>query len=556
MAKMIPMELREGDYLSEGEREVFEILKEGLSDEWLVIYSLRWAIDSEIFTGKSNGESDFVLVHQEHGIMILEVKGGVVSCINGEWSSVSQNNVKNIIKNPEQQASDAKFSLLSRFKRNNLNPYITTAVWFPDTLKSKCSLPLNMPKEIILDMASFKEVEKDIINIFEYRKSKEGFTVNKLIDSDYKKIIDILNPKVDVKIPLLRLASKVNMRYMRLNEEQNNFFEQLDGNSYISVKGHAVTGKTVLAVRKAIRESEAGKKVLFLCYNNLLREKIKEENNDEFEAFTINSLGVEYLNRYNEEAYNRFDLNVDFEAMMQDFISEVKNNKSKHKMLFDSIIIDEGQDFTKEWIDSIDELLNSNGSVCIFYDENQMLYNKYGRNDISFVERGTKYVLNRNMRNTDEIFSSALNVIKASKDSVKFNGIKGIEPDIIFTEGNLDTIEQLKNIINQLKRDEYLTDNNITVLTMEAKKKLKFKKGISSEFSGVVESIRRFKGLESDIVIIPDIANNFMEDEDLRNLLYVGMSRAKAHIILMVDTEEFTRKQKVDYKKKIKLILQ
>ena len=38
MAKMIPLELKDGEYLSEGEKEVFEILKNGLSDEWLVIY--------------------------------------------------------------------------------------------------------------------------------------------------------------------------------------------------------------------------------------------------------------------------------------------------------------------------------------------------------------------------------------------------------------------------------------------------------------------------------------------------------------------------------------
>ena len=554
MAKMIPMELKEGEYLSEGEKEVFEILKNSLNDEWVVIYSLRWAIESEVFLGRSSGESDFVLLHKEHGIMIIEVKGGIVSCINGEWSSVSQNNIKHIIKNPEQQASDAKFNLLSRFRKSNVNPYITTAVWFPDTLKSKCSLPLSMPKEIILDMTAFKNIEKSIIDIFEYRKSKESFNVSKLVESDYNKIMDILNPKVDIKVPLLRLANKVNMKFMRLNEEQNNFFEQLDDNNYISVSGHAGTGKTVLAVRKALRESEEGKKVLFLCYNNLLKENIREENHEEFEVFTINSLGVEYLSRYNKEAFDKFEETVDFEVMMEDFIEEIKNNRTKNKMFFDSIIIDEGQDFTKEWIEALDELLNPKGSVCIFYDENQMIYNKYGRNDINFVNRGTKYTLNRNMRNTDEIFSSALNVIKANREKVKFNGVKGIEPDIIFTEGNLDAIEQLKNIINLLKRDEYLGDDNIAVLTMEAKKKLKFKKGISNEFSGTVESIRRFKGLESDIVIIPDISNEFMEDEDLKNLLYVGMSRAKAHIILMIDTEVFTRKQKVDYKKKIKTI--
>lgn len=552
MAKMIPLELKDGEYLSEGENEVFEILKVGLSDEWIVIYSLRWITDNDIFLGKSNGESDFILIHPSYGIMILEVKGGVISCINGEWSSISGNNSKRNIKDPEKQANDAKFSLLSRFKRSNINPYITTAIWFPDCIKEKCSLPLSMPKEVILDMDSFRNIEKRIIDIFKYRADKEGFAIKNLLDSEYKKVLDILNPKTEIKIPLLRLANKLNMRFMKLNDEQNNFFEQLDSNKFISVKGHAGTGKTVLAVKKAFRESENGKKVLFLCYNSLLKDSVKEESVDIFDVFTIHSLAAEYLSKYNEEAYENFDETGNFDEMMSDFLNEIKKNKEKHKWLFDSIVIDEGQDFMEAWFDAINELLLEDGNLCVFYDENQMLYNKYGRNDISFLDKGTKYTLMRNMRNTDEICTSSLRVISANRGSVRLNGISGIEPDIIFSEDAFDAITHLKNVIRELKRTEYLSDNNITVLTMEAKKKLKFKKGIIDEFSGTVESIRRFKGLESDVVIIPDLSNNFMDDEDLRNLLYVGMSRAKAHVVLIIDTEEMNRKQRVSYKKEIR----
>lgn len=552
MAKMIPLELKDGQYLSEGEKEVFEILKAGLADEWLVIYSLRWITDNDIFLGKSNGESDFILIHPSYGIMVLEVKGGVISCINGEWSSISCENTKRTIKDPEKQANDAKFSLLSRFKRSSINPYITTAVWFPDCIKEKCSLPLSMPKEIVLDMTSFNNIEKRIVDIFKYRAEKEGFFINKLLDSEYKKVVDILNPKTEIKIPLLRLANKLNMKFMKLNDEQNHFFEQLDGNRFITVKGHAGTGKTVLAVKKAFRENEHGKKVLFLCYNSLLKDSVKEESEDIFDVFTIHSLGAEYLNKYNEEAYEKFNETGDFDEMMKDFLNEIKNNKEKHKWLFDSIVIDEGQDFTEEWFNAIQELLVDKGSLCVFYDENQMLYNKYGRNDISFLEKGTKYTLMRNMRNTDEICTSSLKVISANEDSIRLNGVSGIEPDIIFSEDAFDTITHLKNVIRELKRDEFLSDDNITVLTMEAKKKLKFKKGIADEFSGTVESIRRFKGLESDVVIIPDLSSDFMKDEDLKNLLYVGMSRAKAHVILIIDTEAMNRKQRVKYKQEVR----
>lgn len=268
--------------------------------------------------------------------------------------------------------------------------------------------------------------------------------------------------------------------------------------------------------------------------------------------FSIYSLAVEYLKRYNEDLFNKFEESVDYEEMMNDFLKEVKKNKSKYQMFFDSIVIDEGQDFTEEWFNAINELLRDDGSICAFYDENQMLYNKYGRNDISFLDRGTKYTLMRNMRNTDEICTSSLKVIKANKNYIRLNGVSGIKPDIIFSDNAFDTITHLKSIIRELKKNEYLREENITVLTMEAKKKLKFKKGIADEFSGTVESIRRFKGLESDVVIIPDLNSDFMDNEELRNLLYVGMSRAKAHVILIIDTEVLNRKQRVEYKKKVR----
>ena len=156
------------------------------------------------------------------------------------------------------------------------------------------------------------------------------------------------------------------------------------------------------------------------------------------------------------------------------------------------------------------------------------------------------------MRNTDKIYLSSLSVIDISKDNIKLNGVTGIKPDIIFSEDFFNNVAHLRNIIIELKKNEYLTDDNITVLTMAAKKKLKYKNRIADVFKGNVESIRKFKGLENEVIIIPDVPHNFMDDIDLRNLLYVGMSRAKVHVILIIDTEEFNRKQRESYKKEIR----
>jgi len=48
------------------------------------------------------------------------------------------------------------------------------------------------------------------------------------------------------------------------------------------------------------------------------------------------------------------------------------------------------------------------------------------------------------------------------------------------------------------------------------------------------DSIRRFKGLERSVVILTELR---ADDERLKRLLYVGMSRALQHLILVVSSE-------------------
>lgn len=83
--------------------------------------------------------------------------------------------------------------------------------------------------------------------------------------------------------------------------------------------------------------------------------------------FSIHSFAEDYLSKYNKIAYDNFQENVDYEEMMNNFIKEASNNKVKERVFYDSIIIDEGQDFTKEWFEAIKEFLHDDSSLCVFY---------------------------------------------------------------------------------------------------------------------------------------------------------------------------------------------
>lgn len=546
MAIMYPEKINLEETSSEAEIFVFNELKEKLDSTWTVFHSVKWISNGMV--SQSQGECDFILINKDYGILIIEVKGGKVSSANGKWYSINRYNEKVEISNPQSEADKSKFIIINRLKNERLRAYVTTAVWFPETDIKKSFLPLDMPREIILDVNSSNDIEKNLIDIFKYRMKLENFIPYRMIDSDYNKIIKCIMPDVLEKEILKKKCEELKMKYLKLNEEQAICFSQLEDNNLISVKGHAGTGKTVLAVHKAFKDSKQGKKVLYLCYNVLLSEKIKEESFDKFKVFGIYDFAENYLKMFDKEKYDEFQETGDYDEMISRYLEIVKDNL---EVKYDTILIDEAQDFKKEWIDSIKFILNKGGSLCIFYDEAQMLYEKYGIKDISYLKVGTKYNLKRNMRNTDEICLSSLNIAGIDKNNVILSGINGLKPQVVYADNSLEIEEKIKDILSNLKNVEKIDDDNITFLILEAKKKMIYKKKIKKYSKATVESIRRYKGLENDIIIIPDLNSEFLNDEDIKKLLYVAISRARCEVILIINIETLSRKQASDFKKKI-----
>lgn len=324
----------------------------------------------------------------------------------------------------------------------------------------------------------------------------------------------------------------------------------MEDNSFISIKGHAGTGKTVLAIKKALKDSKNNKKVLYVCYNTMLFEKVKEEADNQFEVYGIYKFAEEYLRIYHENYYNEFQEDCDYDKMMDNYLKTCPENKVDKKMMFDTILVDEGQDFREPWFKSLYNFLNHDGSLYVFYDELQMLYEKFGHNNIDFLDIGVRYNLKRNMRNTDEICLSSLKVIGLDENKIMLKGIRGLQPEIVFAETKLDINEKLKYIFMDLEKQQ-IEEDKITTLIVNPREKVKYMKSIKMYSNSLVESVRKYKGLENDIIIIPDLNEDFLQDEETKKLLYVAMSRAKVHVILIINTENMNRKQRIGYKKDI-----
>ena len=86
MAKMIPNKAFQTESL--GEVDIFNAFKKQLPDDYTVLHSLRWIGSTR---RRSQGEADFVVFHPQKGILVIEVKGGIIRLDNNRrWHQANR----------------------------------------------------------------------------------------------------------------------------------------------------------------------------------------------------------------------------------------------------------------------------------------------------------------------------------------------------------------------------------------------------------------------------------------------------------------------------------
>jgi len=107
MAQMFP-EHPLAETKSNAEGKVFYALKDLLPSEYTVLHSVPVYRKMKRDDRLLDGELDFLLLHPEKGMIVIEVKGGGIELENktGKWFSISFDGSKHTIKDPYEQGKD------------------------------------------------------------------------------------------------------------------------------------------------------------------------------------------------------------------------------------------------------------------------------------------------------------------------------------------------------------------------------------------------------------------------------------------------------------------
>ena len=519
MAKVYPT-FTEDFHSSLGEYKIFNALKK-LPDDWYILYSLNW--NSRLKNGKIQwGEADFVILHKKYGLLVIEVKSGGIEYKDGNWIQTRlDNNEKHQMKNPFTQADKSKYKFIDIIE--NVLPYgkkcyVDKAVWFPSVNKTSFDeLPPEYDPSIILTEEALENPISYLIKAFDFYNSKQQ---TNLEQEDFKRIFNALMPEFNLVPSASNIIEESDYSFLQLTKDQQKVLDFISDQGNVAIQGGAGTGKTFIAVEQARRFSESGE-VLFLCFNRYLYKHLENKcfykNVDYYNIHT-------FINKFSSEAVLT---NEELLAVLETIDFDDLNYKY--------IIIDEAQDIDNNILTMIIEKATKLNIRCfVFYDKNQVLYTSTIQP--IFNEFECKLTLTKNCRNTYKILSttnSPLNIpIKTDEYCVE-----GIMPKLYISTSCEQLKEQIATTIQEYLGNGY-EKNDIVILTLNTEEnsilsemdkigdfKLKTDDTIDGDI--LFTTSKKYKGLESKVVLLVDFNSDILAKEELTRLFYVSTSRAR-----------------------------
>jgi hypothetical protein len=565
MAKLYPV--LEGPALeslrSKAEAKFYIACRDQLPPATLVVHSLaliRLGADGR----RKDAESDFVIVDPDRGILVVEVKGGGIDFdpVSGVWSSTGRSG-RHAIKDPFRQATAQKHALLEylrgdpRARNASVGGMLFAhGVMFPDVDNpARLRLP-SAPSAIVGGRASLNDIGAWLDGVFVYwagddrKREAPGPAGVALCER-------ILCSAVSVRPLLASELATEEIKRVELTRQQSRLLRALGMRRRAMICGGAGTGKTLLALERARELARAGKRVLMLCYNRALSEflKVAVEGSDGLHAMTFHQLcdwrirvtrtevGIDLAAEAERDfpRSNRFDVQLPY---------ALARSTEETALRYDAIIVDEAQDFLSDYWLPIEMLLAdaSQGLLYAFLDHNQAIYGRAARPPID----DDPFLLTANCRNTRFIHDAAYR---------HYTGIETDHPEIDgapFEQLLASTPEaqagKVTTAVTKLISDEKVSPADIAVLVMKDAKQPIYdaivrhplprgtRWGIEQHRipnTITIDTVARFKGLEAAVVFLCGFESATPTAD--REILYVGLSRAKSRVALIGSKEAICR---------------
>ena len=167
---------------------------------------------------------------------------------------------------------------------------------------------------------------------------------------------------------------------LKLNEEQNLRVNPKPGHRRL--RGVAGGGKTLVIAHRAAKLAEKGFKVLIITYNRTLWYYIKDLVDKTPYNFSWSNQTFRHFHGFCNDILNELMMDNPDVDYTEKSVREAIITHSIEKYKFDSILIDEGQDYEWEWYDLLSKFLNERNELFFVCDKKQNIYDR----ELSWVD--------------------------------------------------------------------------------------------------------------------------------------------------------------------------
>lgn len=411
MARLVPKVEVEA-IANAGERVVARALVEQLPDDFVVYHSYPWLnhdrndIDRRPFIRE--GEVDFLIVDPDHGILVLEVKGGQIAYDAPDhlwYRQLGQRRKQ--IKDPFAQARDNLHYLTDlvierSFPAAKTPPFARGfAVVFPDCV-FQGDMPGGAEEAIVLAADDLPRLGASVQRALVAWDRRPG--APRLGQRVMEGIVKALSPSFQLLPVLFRTVEEQEEKLVRLTQRQLELLEFLGDHERAVIEGVAGSGKTLLALAQTQRFADVGRETLFVCYNKALaqwvRDALPEHYSERVTVRHFHSLCAEWCRKAGI-AFPAKSGSDTWPFWRVEAAELLVNAVEAGADKFDAVVVDEGQDFEDLWWYALTQLQRDqdSGPFYVFYDPAQNLF----VDDGCLPDLGRPFQLPTNCRNTKRI---------------------------------------------------------------------------------------------------------------------------------------------------------
>ena len=327
-----------------------------------------------------------------------------------------------------------------------------------------------------------------------------------------------------------------------LTEHQAVILDAIQLLNRVEIRGGAGSGKTFLAMEQARRLSAKGQRVALVCYSHGLASYLERitanwpRRHQPAYVGEFHDLGKLWGAPEGPDESVRNDETVQFwehdlPLQMTELAAQLEPG---HR--FDSIVVDEAQDFADAWWDPLLAALKDDetGGIYVFTDEGQRVFNRHGSPPVPLVP----LILDHNLRNTRQIANAFQPLVD---HPMRFLGGEG--PAVKFVAcAREDAMDAGDDEVELLLEEGWRPEDValLTTGTRHPEQKERQAAGSAAYWDSFWDAeqvfyghVLGFKGLERRAVVL--VVNEESAFERSRERLYVGLSRARDQLVVCGD---------------------